>query len=148
MFAALGLLAGMLWLGEWKFGRSALDGAMLLLLAALLASVPFAALDSGPAVAAGSLARVALFVIPVYVFFYTASGPAGLPRMDGAFCPGSIGSRPLRPSSRASISTFSSLHRPATDRSMFGWIPESTAAPKGCSTRPAPWAISAPSSWS
>ena len=76
VFAALGLLAGALWLGDWKFDPSALHGAMLLLFSILLASVAFAAVDSGATVAAGSLARVALFAIPVYVFFYTASGPA------------------------------------------------------------------------
>ena len=76
VFAALGLLAGALWLGDWKFDPSAVHGAMLLLFSILLASVAFAAVDSGATVAAGSLARVALFAIPVYVFFYTASGPA------------------------------------------------------------------------
>jgi hypothetical protein len=76
VFAALGLLAGALWMGEWSFSRSALHGAMLLLFAALFASVAFAALDSGAALAAASMARVGLFGISVYVFFYTANGPA------------------------------------------------------------------------
>ena len=42
----------------------------------LLASVALAAINSGAEAAAGSLARVALFGISVYVFFYTAHGPA------------------------------------------------------------------------
>ncbi len=44
----------------------------------LTASVAFAALYSGWTVAAGSLARVLLFAIAVYVFFYASAGPVDL----------------------------------------------------------------------
>ncbi|HUI55883.1 MAG TPA: O-antigen ligase family protein [Bryobacteraceae bacterium] len=74
--AALGLFAGMLWLGEWRVPLSGLNTAFLALAGALLASVAMAAFHSGTEAAAGSLARVALFCISVYVFFYTAYGPA------------------------------------------------------------------------
>jgi O-antigen ligase len=43
----------------------------------MLASVAQAAIHSGAPAAAGSLARVALFGISVYVFFFTAYGPGG-----------------------------------------------------------------------
>jgi O-antigen ligase len=81
IFAALGLYAGMLWLSEWRIELTAVGGALMLLLGALLASVALAALNSGAEVAAGSFARVALFGISVYVFFYAAHGP-GKPDPD------------------------------------------------------------------
>lgn len=78
-FAALGLFAGLLWLREWRVAPSSLNGALVALFGVLLASVALAALHSGDAAAAGSLARVGLFGISVYVFFYAAYGPADRP---------------------------------------------------------------------
>ncbi|HWC98747.1 MAG TPA: O-antigen ligase family protein [Candidatus Sulfopaludibacter sp.] len=75
VFAALGLFAGMVWLGEWRIRLTAVSGGLVGLFGILLASVALAALDSGLNAAAGSLARVALFGISVYVFFYAAYGP-------------------------------------------------------------------------
>ncbi len=75
LFAALGLFAGLLWLGEWRIVPTNLSRALIALFGALLASVAMAALNSGAEAAALSLARVALFGIPVYVFFFTAHGP-------------------------------------------------------------------------
>jgi hypothetical protein len=72
LIAAVGLFAGVLWLGEWSIPANALTGAFAALFTVLLASVAQAALHSGAEAAAGSLARVALFGISVYVFFYTA----------------------------------------------------------------------------
>lgn len=74
-FAALGLLAGMLWLPRWRIPLAGLNGALLAFLALLLSSVASAAVHSGAAIAAGSLIRVALFGISAYVFFFTAHGP-------------------------------------------------------------------------
>jgi hypothetical protein len=74
--AALGLFAGIFWLGEWRISPSGLNAALALLFGALAASVAPAAIYSGALVGAASLARVALFGISVYVFFYTACGPA------------------------------------------------------------------------
>ncbi len=76
LFAAVGLFAGILWLPEWRIRPSGLNAALATLFAVLLASVAPAALHNGAAAAAGSLARVALFAISLYVFFYTAYGPA------------------------------------------------------------------------
>jgi hypothetical protein len=75
LFAAMGLFAGTLRAGEWRVPASPLNTAMFLLFGVLLASVGFAAIDSGMEAALGSFARVALFGVSVYVFFYTAHGP-------------------------------------------------------------------------
>jgi hypothetical protein len=77
VFAALGLLAGVLWMAEWRVPANALNRAFVALFAILLASVGPAAMYSGDIAAAGSAARVLLFGISVYVYFYTAWGPAG-----------------------------------------------------------------------
>jgi hypothetical protein len=74
--AALGLFAGILRLNEWRLKPSGLNAALLTLFFLLLASVAPAALYSGATAAAGSLSRVALFGISIYIFFYTAHGPA------------------------------------------------------------------------
>ena len=75
LFAALGLLAGVLWLAEWRIVPTGLNAAFVTLFGVLLASVAPAAVYSGGVAAAGSAARVLLFGISVYVFFYTAYGP-------------------------------------------------------------------------
>ena len=75
LLAACGVFCGLIWLHEWRFTWSGVNAALLSLTAVLTASVVVAALYSGAEVAAGSLARVALFAIPVYVFLYTAHGP-------------------------------------------------------------------------
>jgi len=85
LFAALGLFAGVIWLGSWRLSLAGIGAPLLALFGVLLASVALAAINSGMEVAAGSLARVALFGISVYVFFYAAYGPgsvlaAGKPR--------------------------------------------------------------------
>src|SRR6266508_1004160 len=70
--AAIGLLAGVWWLREWRIVPSAVSAAFVSLFGILLASVAAAAVYSvGPA-AAGSAARVLLFGISVYIFFYGA----------------------------------------------------------------------------
>lgn len=90
LFAALGLFCGVLQLSRWQIPatrasvslknrdcqRADLPAkALTVLLVVLVASVAPALLYSGMAIAAGSLARVGLFAIGVYVFFYTAYGP-------------------------------------------------------------------------
>jgi hypothetical protein len=76
LFAALGLFAGVLWLAEWHIAPTALNAAFVALFGILLASVAPAAAYSGAIAAAGSAARVLLFGISIYVFFYGAYGPA------------------------------------------------------------------------
>ena len=77
VFAALGVLAGLLRLPDWRVVPCGLSRAFLALLGAMLASVAFAAYYSGGEQAALSLVRVLLFGVPVYVFFAAAYGPAG-----------------------------------------------------------------------
>ncbi len=74
-FAALGLLAGALWLADWRIPPTGLNAAFVTLFGVLLASVAPAALYSGGVAAAGSAARVLLFGISIYIFFYGAYGP-------------------------------------------------------------------------
>jgi hypothetical protein len=75
LFAVLGLLAGVLWLSEWRIVSTGLNAAFVTLFGVLLASVAPAAAYSGAVAAAGSAARVLLFGISIYVFFYGAYGP-------------------------------------------------------------------------
>ena len=75
VFAALGLLAGVLWSGAWRVERNSLTAAFASLFVMLAVSVGPAAFYSGAIPALASAVRVALFGISVYVFFYGAYGP-------------------------------------------------------------------------
>jgi O-antigen ligase len=75
VFVLLGLLAGAFRLGEWRVPSAPLNRAFGIFFLILLGSAALAVFYSGPAVAAGSLTRVLLFGISVYVFFYAAYGP-------------------------------------------------------------------------
>jgi O-antigen ligase len=77
LFAAAGLLAGIARASEFRFRAGWLGGSILTLFTILLGSVAMAAIYSGLEIAAGSLARVLLFGISVYVFFYVRDGPGG-----------------------------------------------------------------------
>lgn len=72
LFAVLGIFAGVLYLRDWHFKADFLSRAFLCLFSVLLASVIFAAFYSGVDLALESLARVLLFGIGVYLFFYAA----------------------------------------------------------------------------
>lgn len=73
--AACGILSGLLRPREWRFRPGLLATVLCLFLLALVCSLPLAALYSGLEIAMGSLARVGLLAIAVYVFFYLAYGP-------------------------------------------------------------------------
>ena len=75
LLAALGVIAGIVRISGWRPSTGALPTTLLLFLAVLTASVALAAIYSGWTIAAGSLIRVLLFAITVYVFFYTSGGP-------------------------------------------------------------------------
>jgi hypothetical protein len=75
LVAVAGLAAGVARLRHWRFRLDPLSASIILFLGALLISVPLAALYSGPAIALGTLVRVALFGISVYVYFYLTAGP-------------------------------------------------------------------------
>jgi O-Antigen ligase len=75
LFAAVGMFAGLFWMGDWRLRPSFLGSAFTALFGLMLASVAMAAFHSGGEIAAASLARVLLFGISVYIFFYSAYGP-------------------------------------------------------------------------
>jgi hypothetical protein len=75
ILAALGLFVGAVRIQQWRAQVSALTAAFAIFLAALLLSLSFAALYSGAGVALGSLLRVGLFGIGVYVFVWAQAGP-------------------------------------------------------------------------
>jgi O-antigen ligase len=75
VFVMLGLLAGMFRLDEWRAPSAPLNRAFGVFFLILLGSAALAMLYSGAAVGLGSLMRVLLFGISVYVFFYAAYGP-------------------------------------------------------------------------
>jgi O-antigen ligase len=75
LMAGVGLFIGLLRLSEWRFLADPLASSILTLWLVFASSVALAALYSGPAVAAGSLARVLLFGISIYVFLYVRDGP-------------------------------------------------------------------------
>ena len=93
LFAALGLFAGLLWLAEWHIVPTGLNAAFVTLFGVLLASVAPAAVYSGGIAAAGSAARVLLFGISVYVFFYGAYGPGRQAGRDAQRAPALLGGR-------------------------------------------------------
>jgi O-antigen ligase len=78
--AAIGVLIGLIRLHIWRNLRGRLMLAFIVFLAILLMSTGFAALYSGIQIAIGSLARVFLFSLGVYVFAYTlAASPEESP---------------------------------------------------------------------
>lgn len=83
-FAAAGVGIGLLRLDEWRLPGERLSEAMLLFLAALALSLPFALLTAGFETGAGSIARVAMYGISNYLFFYLVHGPGCELRIDGA----------------------------------------------------------------
>jgi O-antigen ligase len=72
LFAAFGILAGALYIRDWHITGGPFPRALLCLFSILITSTAFAALYSGLEIALQSLARVLLFGIGVYVFFYAA----------------------------------------------------------------------------
>ena len=77
-FALLGLWIGLLRAGEWRFRADPLAGTIVIFVFVLFFSVAVAAIYSGIAIAAGTFARVLLFGIAVYVFFFVREGPYGV----------------------------------------------------------------------
>jgi hypothetical protein len=82
MFAAIGAFAGTLRMASWRVSAGSLTSAMISYFLVLTASLAPAVWYSGAAVAAASLARVLLFGIALYVFFYTAYGPSATETPD------------------------------------------------------------------
>jgi hypothetical protein len=76
LFALLGGLASLLWIREWRSWSHPLTLALAVFCGVLLESLAFAAVFSGWQIALGSLARVILFAISIFVFLYAYAGPS------------------------------------------------------------------------
>jgi O-antigen ligase len=75
LLVAVGLLAGAVHLPEWRRAPPGIGIAFGIFLAALTVSSALGTLYSGADVGLESIARVGLFAIGVYVFFYACAGP-------------------------------------------------------------------------
>jgi O-antigen ligase len=75
LFAMLGGLAALVWKREWRSWNHPLTLALAVFWGVLLESLAFAAIFSGWQIAFGSLARVLLFAISIFVFLYAYAGP-------------------------------------------------------------------------
>ena len=73
--AGLGLVAGVVRLHRWQFQPGFLERALVVFSLVLFLSVAQSAFYSGIDVALGSFARVCLFAIGPYLFFYASCGP-------------------------------------------------------------------------
>jgi O-antigen ligase len=76
LLAGVGVLAGLARVWDWRIDRSVLNGAFVTFLGAIFASVGFALLYSGVAIALASAARAILLTIGIYVYFISSQGPA------------------------------------------------------------------------
>jgi hypothetical protein len=74
LFVAAGLWMGLLCLPSWRIPLNGAAVPILLVLGSLCLSLAMALLYSGPAIAALSTARVLLFGISVYCYFFLRSG--------------------------------------------------------------------------
>ncbi len=84
LVVAVGICAGVLRASEWIVRVDGLGGSVLTLLAVMGMSAATVGFRSPLPVAAGSFARVALFGISVYCFFYLRNGPMRDRRRDTA----------------------------------------------------------------
>ncbi len=114
--AAIGVFIGMLRAGEWRFKADFLSSTLLIYLSVLVVSVSVAAFYSGAAIAAGTLARVLLFAISLYVFFYTAQGPGTDPNVRTLFWLGAASA------ALACIDFYYQLPAPAGFGPQFVWL--------------------------
>ena len=76
--AALGVLAGIAGLACWRIRWIPLHSAFAVLVFAMIVSLASAAIYSGAGIAMASAARIALFLIGVYVYFSASGGPYAL----------------------------------------------------------------------
>lgn len=76
--AGAGLFIGFLRLSEWRFEPDGVTLSLIALWLMFAGSIALAAIYSGVAIAAASLARVMLFGISIYVFLYVRDGPGRL----------------------------------------------------------------------
>src|SRR5580658_334062 len=75
IFGALGLFAGLMRMADWSGRPTSLDCAVASYFLILMASLAPALWHAGAAIAAASFARVLLFGLGPYVYFYSVRGP-------------------------------------------------------------------------
>ena len=75
LFALLGGVSALVWIREWRSWSHPLTLALAIFCGVLLESLAFAAIFSGWQIALGSLARVILFAISIFVFLFAYAGP-------------------------------------------------------------------------
>ncbi len=75
VFVVFGLMAGVFSFGQWRVRAAPINRAVGVFFLILLASAAEGVFYSGASVGLGSLVRVLLFGISVYVFFYAAYSP-------------------------------------------------------------------------
>jgi O-antigen ligase len=121
LFAALGIFAGAVYLRDWRISPVQPAPALVCLFSILLASAAVAAVYSGPELAAQTLARVLLFGIGVYVFFYAAymRGEGGAPCIELLFWAAAVSA------GIACIDFYYQLPAPAGFGPQFVWTPTS-----------------------
>jgi hypothetical protein len=118
LFAALGGFAGVLYLRDWRISAGPLERALICLFSMLVASAGFAAVYSGPEIAAATLARVLLFGIGVYLFFFVASvrGDGALPRVAPLYWAAVVSA------AMACVDFYYQLPAPAGFGAQFVWL--------------------------
>jgi O-antigen ligase len=120
LFAAFGLIAGILCLPNWLVDLRGPGAPLLVLLGTLTASVASAAFYSGLVPAAGSLVRVALFGIAVYVYFYPRGAGdcdhSGAPRIGFLFCLATLSAL------LAAVDFYFQFPAPAGYEQQFVWL--------------------------
>jgi hypothetical protein len=141
--AGLGLLIGLVRIRAWRRLQGPVTFWLCAFIAVLLTSTVFAAIYSGPQIAAGSLIRVLLFALGAYVCLYTLV-------MNGLDVPEPLEFLRFLFFLSVAAAVFACLdftfsgHLPRdTNLSSFGWTREYSGGRKVSFTKPAHWATSA-----
>lgn len=118
LFAALGLFAGVLYLRDWRITAGPLERALVCLFAVLLASAGLAIFYSGLEIGSATLARILLFGIGVYLFFFVAYLPtdSSQPRISLLFL-AAVASAAI-----ACLDFYYQLPAPAGFGAQFVWL--------------------------
>jgi O-antigen ligase len=117
LFAALGAFAGVLYLRDWRITAGPLERALICLFSVLVASAGFAVFYSGPEIGSATLARVLLFGIGVYLFFYVAYVRDSAPPWVGPLFWAAVASAVI-----ACVDFYYQLPAPAGFGAQFVWL--------------------------
>jgi O-antigen ligase len=118
LFAALGAFAGVLYLRDWRITAGPLERALICLFSLLVASAGVAVFYSGPEIGGATLARVLLFGIGVYLFFFVAYARGdGLPPRVAPLYWAAVASAAI-----ACVDFYYQLPAPAGFGAQFVWL--------------------------